>query len=151
MIKKLIRLFFQREVIAYLIAGVLTTLVNLVLFTLLSRVFGQDYWYVTNVPAIGLALIFAFFINRWYVFRSKGPLLHEAKKFIGSRIIVSLAFEYGAMFLLYEWLKIRQVIPIGSFSLSVSKVLTQFLVIVGNYLLSKYFIFTHKNAQQHTS
>lgn len=143
MLKKLVQLFFQREVIAYLIAGVLTTLVNLVLFTLLSRVFGAERWYLTNIPAIGLALIFAFFINRWYVFRSKGPLLHEAKKFIGSRILVSLLFEYGAMFLLYELFQITQEIPLGQYSLSVSKVLTQFLVIVGNYVLSKFFIFTH--------
>ena len=35
-IKELIRFLFSREVITYVIAGVLTTLVNLAVFTLLS-------------------------------------------------------------------------------------------------------------------
>lgn len=144
MIRRTVKFIFQREVITYLIAGVLTTLVNLVLFTILSRFIGADRWYLTNVPAIGLALIFAFYINRWYVFRSKGPILAEARKFIGSRLVVSLLFEYGAMYVLYELLAITQQIPLGHYSLSFSKVLTQFLVIVGNYLLSKFFVFTHR-------
>lgn len=143
MIKRTLKFFFQREIIAYLIAGILTTLINLALFTVLSRFIGADRWYLTNIPAIGLALIFAFLINRWYVFRSKGPFFAEARKFIGSRIVVSLLFEYGAMYVLYETLHITQWIPLGPYSLSISKVLTQFLVVVGNYLLSKFFIFTH--------
>jgi len=148
MLKRLFKLVFQREVITYLIAGVLATLVNLVAFMLLSEVFGPDRWYLTNIPAIGAALVFAFFANRWFVFQSKGPFWVEAKRFIGSRIVVSLVFEYGAMYLLYDLLHITASIPVGTLSLSISKVLTQFCVIVGNYVLSKLFIFNHKQADQ---
>lgn len=144
MLKRLFKLFFQREVITYLIAGVLATLVNLVTFMLLSEIFGPDRWYLTNIPAIGAALVFAFFTNRWFVFRSKGPIWIEAKRFIGSRILVSLLFEYGAMYLLYDLMHITYAIPIGSLDLSLSKILTQFCVVAGNYVLSKLFIFKHE-------
>ena len=154
MIKRLFRLFWQREIITYLIAGVLATLVNLVVFMLLSQVFGAERWYLTNAPAITAALLFAFFTNRWFVFQSKGPAWLEFRRFIGYRILVSLLFEYGAMYLLYDILSIRTEIPIGSMSLSLSKVLTQFLVVAGNYVMSKLFIFRHQaktspDSQQH--
>lgn len=144
MLKRLFKLFWQREVITYLIAGVLATLVNLVVFMLLSQVFGPERWYLTNAPAISASLLFAFFTNRWFVFQSKGPLGLEFRRFVGARILVSLLFEYGAMYLLYDLLQIQVEIPVGRLSLSLSKVLTQFLVVVGNYVLSKWFIFRHR-------
>ena len=63
--------------------------------------------------------------------------------------MVSLVFEYGAMYLLYDLLNITYEIPFGSLSLSVSKVLTQFCVIAGNYVLSKLFIFRHEPKSRH--
>lgn len=144
MIKRIIKLFWQREIITYLIAGVLATLVNLLVFMLLSQVFGPERWYLTNAPAISAALLFAFFTNRWFVFRSKGPMWLEFRRFVGSRILISLLFEYGAMYLLFNLMGIQLEIPIGSLSLSVSKVLTQFLVVAGNYVMSKIFIFRHQ-------
>ncbi len=148
MIKRLFRLFWQREIITYLIAGVLATLVNLLVFMLLSQVFGPERWYLTNAPAILASLLFAFFTNRWFVFRSKGPVWLEFRRFVGSRILISLLFEYGAMYLLFNVMGIRLEIPIGSLSLSVSKVLTQFLVVAGNYVMSKLFIFRHQSRNQ---
>jgi putative flippase GtrA len=143
----LIRLFFTREIMTYLVAGVLATLVNLCVFMLLNQVFGQNRWYLTNAPAIAASLLFAFFTNRWFVFRSHGPFWLEFRRFIGSRILVSLLFEYGAMFLLYNLLGIKTQIPVGQMSLSLSKVLTQVFVVVGNYVLSKWFIFRHDSAE----
>jgi len=147
-IKRLFRLFWQREIITYLIAGVLATLVNLLVFMLLSQVFGPERWYLTNAPAISASLLFAFFTNRWFVFRSKGPVWLEFRRFVGSRILISLLFEYGAMYLLFNVMGIQLEIPIGSLSLSVSKVLTQFLVVAGNYVMSKLFIFRHQSQNQ---
>jgi len=142
-IKRLFKLIWQREIITYLIAGVLATLVNLLVFMLLSQVFGPERWYLTNAPAISASLLFAFFTNRWFVFRSRGPVWLEFRRFVGSRILISLLFEYGAMYLLFNLLGIQLEIPVGSLSLSVSKVLTQFLVVAGNYVMSKLFIFRH--------
>ena len=101
------RFLFSREVILYLIFGVLTTLVNLVIFTGLSRVFGKDRWYLSNGPAILLAILFAFVTNRGIVFQSTGPWLQEMIKFFTSRLFVSVAFEYGGMYLFYNLMKMK--------------------------------------------
>ncbi|NLC83584.1 MAG: hypothetical protein GX749_00705, partial [Ruminococcaceae bacterium] len=62
-------------------------------------------------------------------------------RFVGSRIFVSLAFEYGFMYLLYNVLKFKSGLKIGRFELSYAKLLVQVLVVLGNYALSKLFIF----------
>jgi len=139
---------FSREVILYVIVGVLTTLVNLAVFTLLSALFGNDRWWLSNAPAILSAILFAFFTNRIFVFRSKGPILAELWKFLVSRLFVSLAFEYGAMFLLYDLIGLKSSLYIFSGGILISKLLTQVLVMAGNYVLSKWFIFTTKSAAQ---
>jgi putative flippase GtrA len=141
-IKELIRFLFSREVITYVIAGVLTTLVNLAVFTLLSSLFGQERWWISNLPAIVAAILFAFFANRFFVFQSHGPIWQEMGKFFMSRIFISLLFEYGAMFLLYNILGIDKTWHLLRWDLSVSKLLTQVLVLVGNYVVSKWFVFT---------
>lgn len=144
--RSLLRHVINREVITYLIAGVLTTLVNLVVFALLSAVFGHDRWWLSNAPAIFAAILFAYFVNRIFVFRSHGPVWAEMYKFFITRIFVSLAFEYGAMYLLYNLLGLTLVLTILGGEISLSKLLTQVLVVVGNYLISKFFIFIRKDA-----
>lgn len=133
--------FFNREVIVYIIAGALTTLVNLLVFTLMSRLVGSDMWWVSNFPAITASIIFAFWVNRKYVFRSHGPIWHELVRFLTGRLFTALAFETGAMYLLYNLLGFQQVISAGNWELSVSKLLTQVLVMIGNYVISKLFVF----------
>lgn len=136
-----IRFLFSREVITYILVGVLTTLVNLAVFTLLSAVFGHDRWWLSNFPAITTAIVFAFFANRIIVFRSHGPIGQEMVKFFLSRIFVSLLFEYGAMFLLYNILKIKTVWHVFGWEIGVSKLLTQIFVMAGNYVISKWLVF----------
>jgi putative flippase GtrA len=143
---RLMRLFLNREVITYVIAGVLATLVNLVVFAGLSRLFGHDRWWLSNLPAILAAILFAFFTNRIFVFRSHGPVWLEMGRFFLSRIFISLAFEYGAMFLLYNVIGFKAVWHLWQWELSFSKLLTQILVMAGNYVLSKWFIFNRKQA-----
>ncbi len=138
----LLGFLLSREVILYLIFGVLTTLVNLVIFTILSRLFGKDRWYLSNGPAIVLAILFAFVTNRGIVFQSTGPWFPEMIKFFASRILVSVAFEYGGMYFFYNLMKLKSGLKIGRFELSYAKLLVQVLVVVGNYVLSKWFIFT---------
>lgn len=140
-LEQLCRLLFTREIITYIIAGVLTTLVNLAVFTLLSRIFGHDRWWVSNLPAIIAAILFAFFANRIFVFRSHGPIFQEMGKFFLSRIFISLLFEYGAMFLLYNVIGLKAVWHLFGWELSISKLLTQVLVMAGNYVISKWFVF----------
>ncbi len=139
---RLLRLVVNREVILYLIVGGVTTLVNLGVFTVLSYFIGHQRWWVSNIPAIMIAILVAYILNRLLVFRSHGPVLKELYRFFSSRILISLLFEYGAMFLLYNIIGLTLLIPLMRWEISVSKVLSQFFVVVGNYLVSKFYIFT---------
>ncbi len=141
---RIIRFLFSREVIVYVIAGVLATLVNIVVFTVLCEFFGNDRWWLSNAPAILAAMIFAFYTNRIFVFRSKGPIWQEMGKFLISRLLVSLAFEYGAMYLLYNLIGLTASWHIIQWDILISKLVTQVLVMVGNYVISKFLIFTTK-------
>jgi putative flippase GtrA len=138
-------LLFSREIILYLVFGFLTTLVNLGTFTGLSRIFGKDRWYLSNAPAIFLAILFAFVTNRAIVFQSTGPWLPELFRFFAARIFVSLVLEYGGMYLIYNIMKMKSGLKIKQFELSYAKLLVQILVVVGNYVISKWFIFTGIN------
>jgi putative flippase GtrA len=133
---------FCREVIVYVIAGVLATLVNIAVFTILSQIFGNNRWWLSNFPAIIAAIIFAFFTNRIFVFRSHGPFWQELWKFCASRALISLLFEYGAMFLLYNLIGFTATWHFLKWDIVIAKLLTQVLVMAGNYILSKWFIFT---------
>ena len=76
--------FFKKhwEVLSYLIFGVLTTLLNIVLYTLFNRLFGYtaaNSW--GNVLDNALCILFAYCTNRAFVFRSKTTGKAMAKEF----------------------------------------------------------------------
>ena len=143
-ILRLVKLLINREVIVYIIVGVLTTLVNLIVFTGLSSVFGSDRWWISKFPAIMLAILFAFFANRIVVFRSHGPFFMELYTFFISRIFISLLFEYGAMYLLYNLIGLKAEWHVWRWDLSIANLLSQTLVIVGNYVLGKWVVFNRE-------
>ena len=72
----------HREVLAYLIFGVLTTLLNIVLYALFSRLFGYEAansW--GNVLDNVICILFAYVTNRAFVFRSRTQGREMAKEF----------------------------------------------------------------------
>lgn len=76
--------FFKKhwEVLSYLIFGVLTTLLNIVLYALFSQLFGYtaaNSW--GNVLDNGLCILFAYCTNRAFVFRSRTTGKAMAKEF----------------------------------------------------------------------
>ena len=76
--------FFKKhwEVLSYLIFGVLTTLLNIVLYALFNRLFGYEAansW--GNVLDNVLCILFAYCTNRAFVFRSKTQGRAMAKEF----------------------------------------------------------------------
>ena len=76
--------FFKKhwEVLSYLIFGVLTTLLNILLYALFSRLFGYtaaNSW--GNVLDNALCILFAYCANRAFVFRSKTTGKAMAKEF----------------------------------------------------------------------
>lgn len=122
------------EVIGYLVFGVLTTVVNIVVFYLFDSVFDVHYL-VANAIAIVVSILFAFFTNKKYVFKSSTPTfqlwLKEFSLFVSFRLL-SAVFDMGSMWLLVDGLNVNA---------NVAKIITQFIVVVLNYAFSKFFIF----------
>lgn len=122
-----------KEMIAYGIAGVLTTAVNLVSYDLLcNRLHTPNLW--ANALAWILSVMFAFVANDRFVFTSKeksDPLMRRVKKFVLARA-ASFAVDEGGMFLFVDGFHFPNLI---------SKIFWNVIVIVMNYVLSKRYIF----------
>ena len=122
-----------REALLYLVFGGLTTVINIFVFFVL-RLFNIEI-YISNIIAWILSVLFAFITNKLFVFESKNKSKKENTRelvsFFGFRIL-SLVFDMGAMYLLLQVLGINELI---------SKVLSNILVIILNYIFSKIFIF----------
>ena len=128
------RRFLNAEAVRYLFIGVCTTLVNLVVFTVLCKVAHMNV-NLANFISIVTAILFAYVTNKLYVFRSHcasvGELAAECIKFCGARV-ATMAFEMGGVFLIYNILGFEELI---------AKCCTQIFVVIGNYFISKFFVF----------
>lgn len=122
----------QYEMIRYVFAGICTTGVNIGVFSVLRYGTGCGMP-AANVISILTAILFAFVVNKYFVFRQKGKeyIVKECIRFVGMRGI-SLFAEVWGMYLFTEELRISEI---------VSKAALQFVVIVMNYVLSKCYIF----------
>lgn len=125
----------NKEIIKYLIFGVLTTLVNIISFYILDKL-NVDI-YINNTISWIISVIFAFITNKLYVFESKSmdikTIFKEGSSFLGARIF-SYFVDMGTIYLLYDGLRIDKLI---------SKVVSNIIVIIINYVFSKY-IFRNK-------
>lgn len=132
----------EQPLLRYLLAGGLTTLVNVLGFALLLRALGDGRRFLANALAILLSILFAFAINRAYVFRSTGKKLEEFGRFILSRGIISLLFDQGGLWLLWRILGLQQALVLGPIRVDWAKLLAQLLVVFGNYLAGRFFVFS---------
>lgn len=158
-----------REVLMYLLFGVLTTLVGwIVYFAIMigGRILldlpqddtasGAYFALYTAAQLIQwvCAVLFAFFTNRKWVFtdadRSKNVLL-QLLTFSGGRV-VTLVLDYaitlfGGM-LLVRLLPALNSVALGGFELNVNeifaKIVAAVVVIIGNYFFSKFLVFKGK-------
>lgn len=139
MIKKLYKQ--HREVIQYLIFGVLTTLVNFVTYYILKFVFGNDDIRIDklfNAIACIISIIFAYVTNRTWVFQSKAKgfknIVKEMISFFSCRaftmVLDTLIFWVG-----------HEILNWNDF---IVKCISQVVVIVLNYVLSKLIVFRKK-------
>lgn len=135
--KKRLVALWKRDSVRYVFFGASTTLVNLLSFWLLRHLTPFDIT-VSNAISIFLAIVFAFFVNAGYVFHSKASgfkeKLLEFVKFFGGRLTTML-IEIGGVWLLAEVIRIDEFL---------AKFATQFIVLVLNFLISKYFVFRRK-------
>ena len=132
MLNKLLNLYKKyKEIINYLIFGVLTTLISIVTYAIFTKVFHIDYL-ISNVLSWIIAVLFAYITNKIYVFESKSKKnIKEITSFFFFRV-VSLIIE---MIILYIFVDILHVDDL------VTKIIAQIIVIVSNYVFSKVFVF----------
>ena len=147
----------EYELLRYLIAGGLTTLISMLIsygvcFVLAERepLNGNAIvWVIDSInratpPQVSIAntlswiiaVLFAFWINRVMVFQvkggSKGKIGMELVQFAGGRLVSFLVFEQGLMLLL-------KVIGVSNF---VNRIVVLIFVMVFNYVISKFWIFS---------
>ncbi|WP_396234376.1 GtrA family protein [Caldifermentibacillus hisashii] len=124
----------NKEIVSYLIFGVLTTLVNIVTFWLFDDILEMDYKLATTIAWI-VSVLFAFITNKLYVFNSKDmqiqAVLKELATFMFFRFI-SYLLDLATMIVCVELLKIDNLL---------AKILANVLVVIFNYFASKFVIF----------
>ena len=137
MMNKIIEIYKRhKEIINYVIVGGLTTVVSMALF------YGSTWTFldgnnpielqIANVISWVGAVLFSYIANRLFVFESKNPkIFKEITAFVSSRV-VTLLLDMGTMFLLSSVLHINY---------NFSKIVAMVLVTVGNYVISKIFVF----------
>ncbi len=137
-----IRKLYQKyeEIIAYLIVGVLNTLVSWAAFAAFAFTIldAQIVWQNILLSVISwvAGVTFGYIMNRKYVFKSKEPnIWKEFLQFCGGRISTGL-LDPVMMVLLVNIMHVNEF---------VSKLLVSVLVMVGNYIISKLFVFKKKS------
>ena len=132
--KKRILKLYENDVIRYIFWGGCTTLVNLVSFYIMREL--GIILMAANVVSIILAILFAYVVNSKYVFQDKCETLKDHVqpfcKFVSARLI-TMVIEVGGVWLLVSVMGLNDMI---------GKFLTQFIVLILNYVFSKFFVFT---------
>ncbi|MGT2833702.1 GtrA family protein [Streptococcus halotolerans] len=135
----------NNEVIAYLIFGVLTTVVYLVARTLLFSLSHQAT--LSAVLANAIAILFAFFTNDSIVFKQeKNGWPKRLVSFVGARLF-TLLIDLALAFTLVEQFPgiIGQFVgqDLNKVNL-IESLIAQVIIVIVNYIISKFFVFKNK-------
>ncbi|MCI8654445.1 MAG: GtrA family protein [Clostridia bacterium] len=133
--KKIIELIKKyEEILKYLIIGLLTTIVNYIVFIILVNN-AKIEMHTSNIIAWIVSVIFAYFTNKLFVFESKSfklkVLIKEISTF-GIARILSLLLEELILYIFVNLLNMNKLII---------KLIANIVVIILNYILSKFIIF----------
>ena len=133
-----------KEIILYVLFGGLTTVVNYIIYFTCTKALHIGWSPATLFAWIG-AVLFAYVTNRIWVFESRAKgfsaVFFEFVKFIGARLL-SLGLEWLTLKLLIDILRmdlwVWRDLTLGEF---VAKTIAQILVIIANYVFSKWIVF----------
>lgn len=123
-----------RKIVMYIFLGGCTTLVNIAIYTICTRIAALQVLESTIIAWI-LAVSFAYITNRTFVFESKCnklfALLHEAASFFVCRLLT------GGVDLLIMYIFVNQLAwnDIGI------KWTSNIIIILFNYIMSKFVVF----------
>lgn len=140
--------FLNKETVSYLIFGVLTTIINIIVFGA-AEYFLKQFMadkaaaLVANIVAWVFSVAFAFITNKLFVFESKSMefrvIIKELNSFVIARLL-SLAFD--EMFMAFA---------INFMNSMIAKIISNVFVVIINYVLSKFFIFKDNNSNNKNS
>ena len=138
--KKIKELYYKyEEIISYLIVGGLTTIVSLatyylLVYTILNPKEAVELQ-IANIISWIASVTFAYFTNRKYVFKAKEKIsFKEGINFYLSRVST----------LLLDMLMMYIFVSVLRFDDKIIKLIVQIIVIVLNYVLSKFIVFKKK-------
>ena len=141
----------HRELISYVFWGVMTTAVNYVTYLLLTK--GLHVYYLTsNIIAWTVSVLFAYFVNKLFVFQSKDwawrVALRELWQMAASRLF-TLGLETVILWFFVDTLRfgdavIQLTAGVSIHGDAVVKLAANVVVVVVNYVLSKFIIFKKK-------
>lgn len=128
-----------REIVAYLIVGVLNTLVSwaawfLCAYTILdAKIVWQNF--LLSLISWVVGVVFGYFMNRKFVFQSKElNMWKEFLQFSGGRVSTWILDEVMMILMVNVW----------TINEGFSKIFVSVLVMIGNYIISKFFVFKEK-------
>ena len=142
-----------KELFLYGIFGVLTTILNIALYRILSGIMNH---LIANAIAWVICVLFAFLTNKVFVFESKSfetkLVLKELAAFTAARLATGV-FDELFMFTAVDLLKCGQM-NLEAFGLTINgatiaKIISNIIVIIFNYIFSKLFIFAKKDKTLH--
>ena len=123
------------EKISYLFFGVLTTVVNIIAFKVLTVLWGAEHYLWANAAAWIISVAFAYFTNRKYVFVStaatKREFAREVLSFFGFRLL-----SFGA-----DQLLMYLLVTVAAQNELIAKIAANVIVVILNYIFSKFIIF----------
>ena len=132
-----------KDVIPYGVFGVLTTLVNIAVYWVVAHPIGLGVMPSTIIAWAG-AVLFAYLTNRKWVFRSEAANTREIAGEIASFFACRLATG------LVDWACMYIFVDICLMNDVVIKTGSNILVIILNYVASKFVIFRHNRQQGDT-
>lgn len=131
-----------REMIAYLFWGIITTIVNLMVFIGLHYLTNINYQ-VNNVIAWIISVLVAYLSNKKYVFHSKTTSIKQTitqmSSFFGGRL-ASLLVEQVILWVGIALLSGNQIIV---------KIIDNVIIVVLNYFWSKWAVFKNNKGDDH--
>lgn len=136
-VKSILKRILTKEIILYIVFGLLTTLVNLGSFYVMNSILHLEE-NISNFIAIVLAVLVAYVTNKDLVFHSKAENFKEKIiefiKFIVGRAFTMIV-EFVGGIILFQ-------LPIPNI---ISKTILTIIVIILNFFISKFFAFKSNN------
>lgn len=137
-LKKFVSWYLKhQEVMRYLIFGGISTVINILVFMILKNLGISTF--ISNSLAWVISIVFAYFTNKLCVFYSetnkKNDLMKEIISFLGYRIFT----------LIIDEIFVIVTIDILNLNSLLMKIISNIIVIILNYVFSKFIIFSKKS------